>query len=75
LNDFLEQKIKESKKPKLIDVVEEVKKDYKKKEEITEDKLDKYKKYYIKKSKIKYEKELIQLQVELLKLQKHIKEN
>jgi hypothetical protein len=41
---------------------------------IPNDKKKKYGKFCIKKKKIEYEKELIHLQVELLKLQNHIKE-
>jgi len=39
-----------------------------------EERQKKYKKVCVKKSKIKYEKEIIELQLELLKLQNHIKE-
>ncbi|MDD2871911.1 MAG: polyphosphate kinase 2 [Candidatus Gracilibacteria bacterium] len=60
---------------KLIDVVKEVEKNYKKCDSIPNSKADKYKTYCVKKEKVKYEKELIKLQVELLKLQKHIKDN
>lgn len=59
----------------LVDVVEKVEKRYKKCKKIEEDQRDKYTEACIKKSTINYEKELIKLQVELLKLQKHIKEN
>lgn len=69
-----EQKSKEEKK-KLIDVVEDkVRKHYKKCEDIPNKKKDKYKPFCAKKEKIAYEEELIQLQVELLKLQKYIQE-
>lgn len=71
---YLEKKAKEAKKAELVDVVAEVEKDYKKCADIPEDQKKKYWKYCIKKSKIEYEKELIQLQVELLKLQNHMKE-
>lgn len=75
IDEYLEKKAEEVKKPKLVDVVAEVEKDYKKCADIPEEKRKKYAKYCIKKSTITYEKELIQLQVELLKLQKYIKEN
>jgi hypothetical protein len=74
IDEYLEKKAEEVKKPKLVDVVAEVEKDYKKCADIPEEKRKKYGKYCIKKSTISYEKELIQLQVELLKLQKYIKE-
>lgn len=74
IDAFLEQKQKEIKKVQLVDVVAEIDKDYKKCADLKEEDKDKYWKYCIKKSKIEYEKELIQLQVELLKLQNHIKE-
>jgi hypothetical protein len=75
IDEYLEKKAEETKKPPLVDVVAEVEKDYKKCADILEKDKKKYGKYCIKKSKIEYEKELIQLQVELLKLQKYIKEN
>lgn len=59
---------------KLIDVVKEVENNYKICSQIPEEKRKKYKKVCIKKKTIKYEKEIIELQVELLKLQKHIKD-
>jgi acetyl-CoA carboxylase alpha subunit len=75
IDEYLEKKAKEVKKPKLIDVVGEVEKDYKKCADISEENRKNYSKVCVKKSKINYEKELIQLQVELLKLQRYIKEN
>lgn len=59
----------------LVDVVEKVENRYKKCKNISDKKRKKYTQACIKKSTIDYEKELIQLQVELLKLQKYIKEN
>jgi polyphosphate kinase len=59
----------------LVDVVKKVEERYKACKNITADKREKYTEACIKKSTINYEKELIKLQVELLKLQKHIKEN
>lgn len=74
IDDFIDNKTVSKKNKKLIDVVEEVEKHYKKEKDIPEKKKDEYRNFCVKKSKIEYEKELIQLQVELLKLQKHIKE-
>lgn len=71
--EYIEEQ-ENSKKEKLIDVVEELEKDFRSIDEIKESKRDDYKETAIKKDTIKYEKELIRLQVELLKLQKHIKE-
>lgn len=72
IEDYIEDL--EEDKVEIIDVVKEIDKKYKKCENIPEEKLKKYKQTCTKKSTIKYEKELIQLQIELLKLQKHIKE-
>ncbi len=74
-DDFLEQTHKNKEKKKLINVVSEVEKNYKKCDIIENNKRKKYAKFCVKKKKIKYEKELITLQVELLKLQNHIKES
>jgi len=74
-DDLKEEQAKKKEKSKLIDVVSEVEKNYKTCDMIPNNKRKKYSKYCVKKKKIKYEKELIQLQVELLKLQNHIKEN
>jgi hypothetical protein len=74
-DDFLEEVHKEKENEKLIDVVSEVEKNYKKCATIPNNKRKKYSKFCVKKKKIKYEKELITLQVELLKLQNHIKES
>lgn len=77
INEFLgakEKQQKEENKAKIVDVVEEIEKSYKKCADIPEEKAQKYKKVCIKKSTIKYEKEIIELQLELLKLQNHIKE-
>lgn len=75
IEDFIdaqEEKIEEEEK--LIDVVKEVEDNYKVCSQIPEAKRKKFKKVCIKKKTIKYEKEIIELQVELLKLQKHIKD-
>ena len=77
VNDFIsikEKQLKEQQKAKIVDVVKEVEADYKKCADIPEEKRKKYKKVCVKKSKIRYEKEIIELQLELLKLQNHIKE-
>lgn len=74
-DNYINEYSKSKEKIELIDVVSEVEKDYKKCSSISNDKRKKYKSYCIKKKKINYEKELIKLQVELLKLQKHIKAN
>ena len=74
IEDYIEE-IEAEEKCCLVDVIGEVEKQYKKCKNIKEEKRDKYKEFCIKKSKISYEKELVKLQVELLKLQKYIKEN
>lgn len=77
VNDFLqikEKQLKDDQKAKIVDVVKEVEGTYKKCADIPEDRMKKYKKVCVKKSKIAYEKEIIELQLELLKLQNHIKE-
>ncbi len=73
-DNFIDEQADLKEKEKLIDVVKEVEKNYKKCENIPNQKKDDYLTYCVKKEKVKYEKELIKLQVELLKLQKHIKE-
>ncbi len=76
IEDYLEHfDEKRRKKQVLVDVVKKVEDRYKACKNITPEKRDKYTEACIKKSTIDYEKELIKLQVELLKLQKHIKEN
>jgi ElaB/YqjD/DUF883 family membrane-anchored ribosome-binding protein len=74
IDDYLEELVKSSEKKELIDVVAELEKSYKKCDDIKEEDKHKYRKYCVKKSTVEYEKEIIELQVELLKLQKHIKE-
>ncbi len=75
IDNFIEKQEELKEKSKLIDVVKEVEKNYKTCNMLPNKKRKDYTEYCVKKSKIEYEKELIQLQVELLKLQKHIKEN
>lgn len=57
----------------LIDVVKKVEKRYKVCEKIPEEKRDSFVPVCIKKKTVDYEKEIIGLQLELVKLQKHIK--
>jgi polyphosphate kinase 2 len=76
IEDYLEHSDEKRKeKQVLVDVVQKVEDRYKACKNITVEKREKYTEACIKKSTINYEKELIKLQVELLKLQKHIKEN
>lgn len=72
--EYIEEQ-ENGKKEVLIDVVEELAKDFRPLSEIKDSKRDDYAETAVKKETIKYEKELIELQVELLKLQKHIKES
>ena len=74
-DNFIEDEGNATEKLKLIDVVKEVEKKYKKCDSIPNKKQDEYRTYCVKKETVKYEKELIKLQVELLKLQKYIKES
>ena len=77
--DKLEDTISEmedgQEKLELVDVVKKVEERYKTCKDIPKGKEKKYQKTCVKKKKIAYEKELVKLQVELLKLQKHIKAN
>ncbi len=81
IDEYLEKKqemcvlSKNVKKTEVIDVVEKVKKRYKKCKDIPEEKRHKYRESCIKISNYEYEKELIVLQLELLKLQNYIKES
>ena len=72
IEDTIEELEAWQEKLELIDVVKDVEKSYKKYDSISEEKRNKYRKVWIKKSKIAYEKEIITLQVELMKLQKYI---
>ncbi len=72
INDSIEE-IKEGKKLTTINVLEKVEKHYKKCSDIPKSKKDKYFPICAKKKIYDYEKELIVLQLELLKLQNHIK--
>jgi len=73
IDDYIEEKGKQIEKDKLIDVVSQVEDNYKKCEKVDPKKSDEYRQYCVKKSKVNYEKELITLQLELLKLEKYIK--
>jgi len=73
--DYVERIEKQEKQKETKSVVKEIEHDYKNCNDIDKNKRKEYKKSCIKKSKIEYEKELVQLQVELLKLQKYIKDN
>jgi thiamine pyrophosphate-dependent acetolactate synthase large subunit-like protein len=59
----------------LIDVVKQIEKKYKKQQKEPEENKNDYSIIYKKNSEIEYEKEMIKLQVELMKLQNHIKES
>lgn len=72
---YIDEINKKREKSKLINVIDEVERHYKQCDSIPNNKKDKYLEYCVKKKKVAYEKELILLQLELLKLQKHIKEN
>lgn len=74
ITEYIEEKTNEKQEIKLIDVVAKVEKKYRSCDLIPEDKIKNYKPSCIKKETLEYEKEKIALQVELLKLQKHIKE-
>ncbi len=71
--DYIKQTEKE-KEVKLIDVVKSVEKKYQHCPSLEEEKLKKYAQVCIKRENIAYEKVIIELQLELLKLQKYIKE-
>jgi hypothetical protein len=71
--DFIKQK-KEENEVKLIDVVKNVEKKYMHCPSLEEEKLKTYAQVCVKRENIAYEKIIIELQLELLKLQKYIKE-
>ena len=79
VNEYIENKeekyvlIREKSDEPIIDVLEKVEKQYRKCSWIPSQERKKYRQTCTKKSKINYEKQLIKLQLELLKLQKHIK--
>jgi Mg2+ and Co2+ transporter CorA len=65
---------KQEKDIKLIDVVKSVEKKYKECKLIPKEKKDKFQPVCVKKADVEYEKDIIELQLELVKLQRHIKE-
>lgn len=65
---------KQEKDIELIDVVKSVDKKYRECKVIPKEKKEKFQPVCVKKSDIEYEKDIIELQLELVKLQKHIKE-
>jgi hypothetical protein len=71
--DFIKATEKE-KEVKLIDVVKNVEKKYMHCPSLEEEKLKTYAQVCVKRENIAYEKIIIELQLELLKLQKYIKE-
>ncbi len=74
-DDYIEKQKEKVEKWKMIDIIEEeVEKNYKTCDKIPNSKRDDYQKFCVKKKKVAYEKELITLQLELLKLQNHIKQ-
>ncbi|MCH2189087.1 polyphosphate kinase 2 [Candidatus Gracilibacteria bacterium] len=75
MSEYIEQKDEKNKHEKLIDVVKEVEKHYQACKNIPKEKREKYTSVCVKKSKIEYEKEIIKLQLELVKLQRYIKES
>jgi len=74
LSEYIDEKSEKSKQEQLIDVVKEVEEHYTACKNISKKKRDKYTSVCVKKSKIEYEKEIIKMQLELVKLQKHIKD-
>ncbi len=74
IDEYIEDEIKAKESVELVDVVKEVEKSYKTCDKIPDSKKKAYVQACIKKSKIKYEKEIIRLQLELVKLQRYIKE-
>lgn len=75
VDDLIEELDEKKEKNQVIDVVKKVEKRYKNYDKISEDKIHKYKKVWVKKKNIAYEKEIIKLQLELVKLQRHIIES
>ena len=75
IEDYIENIEKKETKLELVDVVKEVENKYKRCEKLSEKKLKEYTKTCRKTSTIEYEKELALLQLELVKLQKHIQDS
>jgi ElaB/YqjD/DUF883 family membrane-anchored ribosome-binding protein len=74
INKYIKEKTEEKNDLMMVNVIEKVEKDHRPYDSIPKKKQDKYLPSSIKKETFNYEKEKIELQVELLKLQKHIKE-
>ena len=72
--DFIKQK-ESTREMKLIDVVKQVEKKYKHCPVLPAEKVKDYAQVCVKRKDIAYEKVIIELQLELMKLQKYIKEN
>jgi polyphosphate kinase 2 (PPK2 family) len=72
IEDYIKNIEKKETKLELVDVVKEVENKYKRCEKLSEKQLKEYTKTCRKTSTIEYEKELALLQLELVKLQKHI---
>lgn len=70
-----EEKENAEKEVETIDVVKKVEQKYKVCEKISEEKRNKFVPVCVKKDNVEYEKEIIELQLELVKLQKHIKDS
>ena len=76
IDDFIDLKEKGKwQEVELVDVVKEVEKKYKECRRISPEKKEKYIPVCIKKSEVEYETKIIELQLELVKLQKYIKES
>lgn len=75
IDSFIIKIEKKETKLELIDVVKEVENKYKICENLSEKKLKQYTRTCRKTSTIEYEKELAKLQLELVKLQKYVKDN
>lgn len=75
IEEAIENEIKtDSSNIQTIDVVKKIEDKYKKCEKLKEENKKKYIPVCVKKDEVEYEKKIIELQLELVKLQKHIKE-
>ena len=76
IDEYIEEQEKDQGKDvQLIDVVKEVEKKYRECRRISPEKREKYMPVCIKKKDVEYETKVIELQLELVKLQKYIKES
>jgi ElaB/YqjD/DUF883 family membrane-anchored ribosome-binding protein len=79
LDDIIEEmdngEVEEKEKIKLIDVVKKIESKFRDYSKLKKEKQKKYKQVAVKKNNIEYEKELIRLQLELVKLQRYITES